>query len=124
MPRNELLRDLAVAIGWAVFVGVGLALGLALGSLGADVPADGGMLSFTALITGVGTLIVRLVMVGWKHRGAFAAGRVPDRVRAPTAPSRPTHRKATPARKPASAKRPGPGRRPPPGGSRGGARSG
>lgn len=72
--RRQLLRDLLGAVGWAVFIGGGIAMGLALGSVGADVPADGGMLWYLGLIVAVGTLVVRVAMVAWKHRDLASGG--------------------------------------------------
>lgn len=93
-------RDLLAAVGWAVFVGGGVALGLWLGSLGADVPADSGMLVITGLIAGSATLTVRIAMATWKHRpGARAAGggATDGAPEAPQATGRPS-RSAPPAR--------------------------
>lgn len=84
-------RDLLAALGWAVFVGGGVALGLWLGSLGADVPADSGMLVITGLIAGSATLTVRIAMAIWKHRpGArvAAGGAAEDAAPASATPTR------------------------------------
>ena len=125
--RNDVLKDLALAAGWAVFVAVGIALGLVLGSLGADVPADSGMLVFIGVIAAVGTLVVRLGMVGWKYRSALPSVRRPGTA-SPAATSRPPKplaraeapepleaarkRPATATRKPpATARRPAPAKK-------------
>lgn len=72
-------RDLLFAVGWSVVVGFGLALGLYIGSLSADVPADTEMLVFTAVVAAAGTLVVRVTMAIAKHRpgraGSEAAAR-------------------------------------------------
>ncbi|HLF99509.1 MAG TPA: hypothetical protein VI916_03490 [Acidimicrobiia bacterium] len=94
-PPSEtpLSRDLAGAVGWALFVGIGFALGLALGSLGADVPTDSGFLVYIGLIVSGATLVIRLGMVVVKRRaGGFAPARRPrpERARiAGAAPYRP-----------------------------------
>ncbi len=56
-------RDLLVALGWAAFVAAGIAIGLILGALGSDVGADVEMIVIAAAIAGLGTLVVRLLMV-------------------------------------------------------------
>lgn len=61
--KQELVRDLAAALGWAVFVGIGIALGLSIGALTSDVGADSEMIVLAALIAGAGTLVVRLGML-------------------------------------------------------------
>lgn len=56
---SELLKT----VGWAIFVGFGIAIGLALGSLGADVPADSEMLILAGLLAAAATFVVRLLLV-------------------------------------------------------------
>lgn len=62
--RQELLKT----VGWAAFVGFGIALGLVLGSLGADVPADAGMLVFVGVVAAGFTLVGRLFKLLWEYR--------------------------------------------------------
>lgn len=78
-------RDLLLAVAWSVVVGFGLALGLYIGSLSADVPADTEMLVFTAVVAAAGTLVVRVVMAIAKHRPGRAASEAAARATADAA---------------------------------------
>lgn len=67
-------RDLLVALGWAAFVGVGIAIGLTLGALGSDVGADAQMILIAGVIAGLGTFVVRLLMVAIRRGFGSNAG--------------------------------------------------
>lgn len=79
------VRDLVMALGWAAFVGAGIAIGLALGALGSDVGADPEMILIAAAIAGLGTFVVRLLMIVVR-RGFGSGGGTSETSRAPARP--------------------------------------
>lgn len=70
-------RDLLVALGWAAFVAAGIAIGLMLGALGSDVGADVEMIIIAAVIAGLGTFVVRLLMVAIRRGFGPSTGASP-----------------------------------------------
>lgn len=61
-------RDVLAALGWSLAVGAGAALGIYLGSLGADVAVDGTLLLFSGAVFGAGALITRMTRLLWQMR--------------------------------------------------------
>jgi hypothetical protein len=52
-------KQLMATVMWSLVIGAGIAAGIWLGSLGADVPADAGLLRWTFLIAGGAAFVVR-----------------------------------------------------------------